>query len=57
MKILQFPTIPKKAHPNNIIDQRESIKAQEEEVIEDRITIEEQRQLILKERKRILNSD
>lgn len=56
MKILQFPTI-KKAHPNNIIDQRESIKAQEEEVIEDRITIEEQRQLILKERKRILNSD
>ena len=52
MKILQFPTV-KKAHPNNIIDQRESIKAQEEEVIEDRITIEEQRQLILKERERI----
>ena len=53
MKILQFPTIPKVC-ANNIIDQRESIKTQEQEVIEDRITIEEQRQLILKERERIL---
>ena len=53
MKILQFPTISK-PHPNNIIDQRESIKTQEQEVIQDRITIEEQRQLILKERERIL---
>ena len=53
MKILQFPTIPKVC-ANNIIDQRESIKTQEEEVIEERETIKDQRQLILEQRKRIL---